>query len=295
MKYEDLVLFLENNTDLHEFLIAKRLIFSTFVCTICDSICIVESKGNKDNFKNKTWRCNNRSCRKRYPFTKGSFFEGFKIEPKIILKVFYLYCLDIKRDKIAEEVGINIKTLRSILNRLYDKIISSSEIHNNLLGENQIVEVDETHIVSKRDQRGRINIGERYWVIGLIERNTSRIRLKLVRSRNSRICSDFVLNNVIPGATVISDCWRGYSELLSLGYDHLTINHRVAFVDPENPIIHTQNIESLWNSLKRKLPKFSSFNNINRFLKVFEYNYNNRNISTSSKFEKILDIIGNLD
>ena len=53
-----------------------------------------------------------------------------------------------------------------------------------------------------------------------------------------------------PGSTIISDEWRAYSKLSDLGYKHLTINHSENFADPVNPLIHTQNIERLWEDVK---------------------------------------------
>ncbi len=47
-----------------------------------------------------------------------------------------------------------------------------------------IIEIDETHIVSRRDGRGRILRGEQIWVIGAICRLTKLIRLKIVKKRN---------------------------------------------------------------------------------------------------------------
>ena len=38
------------------------------------------------------------------------------------------------------------------------------------------------------------------------------------------------------------DGWRGYSQIAE-HYTLKTVNHSVNFVDPENPQIHTNNIE----------------------------------------------------
>jgi len=38
-----------------------------------------------------------------------------------------------------------------------------------------------------------------------------------------------------------------------VNYPHETVIHDANFVNPDNPDIHTQNIENMWMSVKRKL------------------------------------------
>ena len=52
------------------------------------------------------------------------------------------------------------------------------------------------------------------------------------------------------GSIIISDKWKAYNKLSSLGYTHKTVNHSENFVDPEDPSVHTQNIERLWRDMK---------------------------------------------
>ena len=48
------------------------------------------------------------------------------------------------------------------------------------------------------------------------------------------------------------DGWRGYSQIAE-HYTLKTVNHSVNFVDPENPQIHTNNIERFWRTLKNEI------------------------------------------
>ena len=52
------------------------------------------------------------------------------------------------------------------------------------------------------------------------------------------------------GSTIVSDKWRSYNSLSEHGYVHNSINHKENFVDPSDPLIHTQNIERCWRDLK---------------------------------------------
>ena len=53
-----------------------------------------------------------------------------------------------------------------------------------------------------------------------------------------------------------SDSWAAYNNIPNINngvYMHDAINHRLHFVDPVNPEIHTNTIEGMWAHAKRKL------------------------------------------
>ena len=56
------------------------------------------------------------------------------------------------------------------------------------------------------------------------------------------------------GSIIISDCWKSYNCLSEHDFEHLKVNHKYNFVDPET-LAHTQNIENLWWQIKRQLPE----------------------------------------
>ncbi|KAM0681160.1 hypothetical protein COBT_004130, partial [Conglomerata obtusa] len=58
------------------------------------------------------------------------------------------------------------KALHTIDNVEFD------EYENKLGNVNEVIEIDETHLVKRRDNRGRVLTNERYWVIECINRNT---------------------------------------------------------------------------------------------------------------------------
>ena len=55
--------------------------------------------------------------------------------------------------------------------------------------------------------------------------------------------------NITPGASLVTDEWRGYNGLAS-DYLHVVINHAVEYVNGQ---VHTQGIENFWALLKRSL------------------------------------------
>ncbi len=56
-----------------------------------------------------------------------------------------------------------------------------------------------------------------------------------------------------PGTTIHNDCWKGYVNLVSHGYEHRTVNHSKEYVTEDG--VHRYNIEGHWFHLKRSLPR----------------------------------------
>ncbi len=77
---------------------------------------------------------------------------------------------------------------------------------------------------------------------------------KCVEDRTAETLVTIIKTFILPGTTIISDCWKSYSSLSREGYNHLTVNHSVNFVDPDSGA-HTNTIESTWRALKKSLPK----------------------------------------
>ena len=101
--------------------------------------------------------------------------------------------------------------------------------------------IDESKFGRRKFLKGRRVDG--VWVFGRIHRNTKEVFFKCVADRTANTLVSIISENILPGTTVISDCWKAYSSLNSEGFFHLTVNHSVNFVDPETGA-HTNTIES---------------------------------------------------
>lgn len=62
-----------------------------------------------------------------------------------------------------------------------------------------------------------------------------------------------IQQHIRPGTRIISDMWAAYNGIQNLpqNYGHGAVNHRYNFIDPNDPTIHTQNIENTWLHFKR--------------------------------------------
>ncbi|GFW10083.1 putative transposase-like protein [Trichonephila clavipes] len=97
-------------------------------------------------------------------------------------------------------------------------------------GVDAIVEVDESKFGKMKYGKGRPAIGK--WVFGDTERNSNKCFLRVVPCLTKECL--LVVNKewVLPGATIISDCWASYNCLEDEGFQHLKINHSMTFVCP---------------------------------------------------------------
>lgn len=120
-------------------------------------------------------------------------------------------------------------------------------------GEGVIVEIDEAHFGKRKYNSGRIVKGK--WVFGGIERGTGNSFMVSVPDRSSATLLGIIQNRILPGTTIISDCWRAYDCLASQGYQHLRVNHSINFVDPATGA-HTQNIERHWRDVRDNIPRY---------------------------------------
>lgn len=84
-------------------------------------------------------------------------------------------------------------------------------------------------------------------------RNTRTCFVVPVENRNRDTLLAVIKDRIVPGTTVISDCWKAYDCLESEVFQHLTINHSLNFVDPDTAA-NTNTITCQWRELKRRVP-----------------------------------------
>lgn len=104
-------------------------------------------------------------------------------------------------------------------------------------GDNDVVEVDETHLFRRKYNRGRLlQQWAHIWVFGGISRTSKKVFGCLVPdgSRNT-----LLLEKIHPGSYICSDEWRAYNRCNQHFAGHGTVNHSIAFVNPpsrQNPL-----------------------------------------------------------
>ena len=88
------------------------------------------------------------------------------------------------------------------------------------------------------------------WVFGGTEVGTlERKLLVAVPRRNAATLLPVIQQYILPGITIISDCWAAYQTLGQLGYIHLPVNHSIQFVNPANGAC-TNHVKCYWKNCK---------------------------------------------
>ena len=108
-------------------------------------------------------------------------------------------------------------------------------------GPGKIVEIDESKFGKRKYHKGSRKDG--IWVFGGIERDSKNCFLSSVEDRSAEMLIPIIKEHVLPGTTIISDCWKAYARLEEEGYVHQTVNHSKEFMNKETGA-HTNTIES---------------------------------------------------
>lgn len=75
--------------------------------------------------------------------------------------------------------------------------------------------------------------------------------VQLVPCRSANILLFILIERVEIRSIIGSDQWAAYINISESDFEHFIVNHNFNLVNSETRT-HTQNIESLWNKLKKK-------------------------------------------
>lgn len=150
-------------------------------------------------------------------------------------------------------------------------------------GPGHVVEVDESFLFRRKDNKGRLLATSAFCVFGGIDRTTGQSFALLVPYRTRATLIEVMRQFILPGTNLVSDRWSGYNDCAAdLGFvTHSVIIHQRNFIMPplhEPPIlvnedflqcaagdrnfigplpegvspfrVHTQTCERQWRSLK---------------------------------------------
>lgn len=170
------------------------------------------------------------------------------------LKVTYYWVIKTRQETVARELRIGSEhTLVDWFN--FCREVCGEILENDskqIGGPGKVVEIDESKFGKRKYHKGRRKDG--VWVFGGIERDSKECFLESVPDRTAATLIPIIKKHVRPGTTIISDCWKSYSQLQEEGYNHLTVNHSIEFVNKDTGA-HTNTIESTWRAVKTSLPR----------------------------------------
>lgn len=190
----------------------------------------------------------------------NKFLEKFsKVNLRVLLiYIFTQFCFLVPPKTSSGTLGLNFDTLRQVSDLLNQWIVENKKIEEvfqgKFGGKNEIVEIDESCFFRRKFNKGRLL--KQVWVFGIVERVRGRLFLEIVEKRDRKTLLPIIKKRISKETQyLISDEWRVYQKLKSLGFNHDSVNHSKNFTNPENPLIHTQTIENRWGQIKLMIKK----------------------------------------
>ena len=123
----------------------------------------------------------------------------------------------------SETISSVYSICREICCNYVESFLKSKQIG----GPGMTVQIDESKFGKRKYSRGRLVEGQ--WVLGGICQESGDMFLEIVQKRDKNTLMPIILKCVAKGSTIITDCWRAYSDLKD-EYKHLTVNHSLNFV-----------------------------------------------------------------
>ena len=127
-------------------------------------------------------------------------------------------------------------------------------------------------------------------MFGFVERISGKLFIQVVQNRKAETLIQIITKWISKETRLLlSDEWRAYAKLKSLGYNHMTIKHKDNFVDPNDPEVHTQNIENRWGVIKGFMKKHGRVSRISFSTRLKEIIWRIKNKNNSQR--KLLEIL----
>ncbi|KAI5639423.1 ISXO2-like transposase domain-containing protein [Phthorimaea operculella] len=162
-------------------------------------------------------------------------------------------------------------------------------------GDSDVVEVDETHLYTRKYQRGRI-LRNQVWAFGCISRLTRTFHVTLIPDKSRDTLDPIIAENVAEDSYIMSDRHRSYMGVhLRLGMrGHSSVNHSERFVNPipvsipvdprlGDPVpgspnvlvkVHTNTVERQWRELKKHCRSCRSVERLKWYMGEYMYRHN---------------------
>lgn len=101
---------------------------------------------------------------------------------------------------------------------------------------------------------------------------------------------------ILPGSTIHTDCHRSYATFNDLGFTHLTVNHSRNLVGEDG--VHTNWIEGIFGCLKKLIRKydagFTTVQKLELYLAEFCFRYSFDAFDRKKAFIKIIFVLKNI-
>src|ERR1700677_543875 len=245
----------------------------------------------------RVWKCYTKHPRRKFSLKVGTIFEDSAIGLDKWFTAMWLIanCKNgISSYEIARDIGVTQKTGWFMLHRIRLAMQTGSF---EKFGAGGPVEADETfigglarnmHADKKAEKIHGTGGAGKELVMGLLDRETGKVRVKHVANRKRHTLQEEVRANVEAGSEVFTDELASYTGL-DADYVHEFVNHAERYVEGN---VHTNGIENFWSLLKRSLKgTYVSVEPFHLFRSLDEqaFRYNSRKGNDAARFVQALN------
>ena len=194
------------------------------------------------------WVCP--SCKTEQSIRVNSVLEKSRLRTSDFVRLLSCFSEELLPRAAATRCSLAETTIRRMYTIIRTQMTEELSSQPMIGGPGTVVEIDEAKFGKQKYHRGRVVQGS--WVLGGIERGSTSCFMKVLpnNKRNALTLLPIIQRHVAPGTTIITDCWKAYRGLPTLGYVHHTVNHSRNFVDPVTGA-HTNGVEGSWTHAKR--------------------------------------------
>jgi len=150
----------------------------------------------------------------------------------------------------VEEFGIDIKTAVDLFvfcGEVCQIICLRDLAGKNIGGQNKTVEVDEAHLCTRKYCVGRVLKSQQEWIFGGCCREDGASFIVRIPNRKRITLLPLMQCFIDPETVIMNDCAKMYDTCCEFGFKaHHSVNHSRNFVNPDDPNIHSQNVERQW-------------------------------------------------
>lgn len=214
------------------FLCEHSLVKRSLECLTCGRSCFVNSENYKYScFKNRPKTKNMKKRKKRYSCTtkrsalKGTIFENSNLSIRKVLDLIYFWLKPGRRvEGVAYEARCGVPTIVNWFNIFREVTIFFCTSSSGCIGgKGTVVEISEAVCEKCKGRKGRLI--ESQWAFGGIEHGTSKLFLVPVTDVSDDSLIGVIRKWVLPGTTIVLNCWTSERLLTIEGYDLKIVYH----------------------------------------------------------------------
>lgn len=285
---QEAVLYFSDPDNCHEYLVAHRWP-NGVTCPRCGSDKVLfQPKYNR-------WQCGSKHPLRQFTSKTGTIFEDspLGLDKWLVAMWQVVNCKNgVSSYEVHRAIKVTQKTAWFMDHRI--RLALGMATPEKMSG---TVEADETFVGGKVAnmhfaKQTRMRMGKKRTggfegkavVMGLLERNTKKARVKVLPNTRAFHVRMNVIDNVQRGSMVYSDSLRSYRNLPVDGFVHEFVDHTEEYV---RGAVHTNGLENFWSLLKRAIKgtyvSVEPFH-LQRYCDEQAWRYNNRKMTDGERF-----------